>query len=194
MTGRAANDKDIELTATFDSVATADSFATAHTAESADSRKAGSTEKLSPSPAPPGAPSEREGERGELDAAYHSEEPVTRDEKSAPPDLGVGDGGAAEAQLARTVTGGSARPYSAFPKRTKWLIAGLGGVAAVFSPISVSVIFAFSSRRRSYRTCFKHGWSTHGGQGLTGRATSSCRRSRRWRPRSTARSRTSRSR
>lgn len=45
----------------------------------------------------------------------------------------------AEAQLSRTLTGGSARPYSAFPDRTKWLIAGLGGIAAVFSPISVRV-------------------------------------------------------
>lgn len=127
-----SNDKGIEVTATFDridTVHTTDSFATAHTLESTGTRKHGSTEKLTST----GVERNAEDEREEPDAAYHSEEPVINEKDRAPP-----DGGAAEAQLARTVTGGSARPYSAFPKRTKWLIAGLGGVAAVFSPISVS--------------------------------------------------------
>lgn len=41
--------------------------------------------------------------------------------------------------IQRTATIGSCKPYSAFDARTKWVIAALGGVAAVFSPISVSV-------------------------------------------------------
>lgn len=39
----------------------------------------------------------------------------------------------------RAETKGSCKPYSAFNARTKWVIAALGGVAAVFSPISVSL-------------------------------------------------------
>lgn len=31
------------------------------------------------------------------------------------------------------------RPYSAFSQRTKWTVAGLGGLSALFSPISVSI-------------------------------------------------------
>lgn len=181
----AANNRDIEVTATFDridTVHTTDSFATAHTIESTDTRKNGSTDKLSPT----GVASDSLIERGDADpdAAYHSEEPVINEKDRAPP----ADGG--QAELARTVTGGSARPYSAFPKRTKWLIAGLGGVAAVFSPISVSALLTPSSRPSPRPTCSREGVLECK---LTGRATSSSPRFRRSRPPSTAANRTSRS-
>lgn len=36
-------------------------------------------------------------------------------------------------------TTGSSKPYSAFSTQTKWVVAGLGGIAAVFSPISSNI-------------------------------------------------------
>lgn len=133
--------RDLEVTDTIDSVTTANSFATAHTTNTAhtaethgtvetdNTHRAGSTEKLSP------APVRDDSTLKEPDATYRSEEPINEKNGQAPPP----DAGAVgQAELARTMTGGSSRPYSAFPNRTRWLIAGLGGVAAVFSPISVS--------------------------------------------------------
>ncbi|BEI95796.1 hypothetical protein CcaverHIS631_0107450 [Cutaneotrichosporon cavernicola] len=41
--------------------------------------------------------------------------------------------------IERTQTNSSGKPYSAFDERTKWTVAALGGVAAVFSPISSNI-------------------------------------------------------
>lgn len=38
--------------------------------------------------------------------------------------------------IERSTTSGSGKPYSAFSQPTKWLIVGLGGIAAMLSPIS----------------------------------------------------------
>jgi hypothetical protein len=41
--------------------------------------------------------------------------------------------------MRRANTTGSSRPYSSFSMGTKWLIVVVGGIAAIFSPISVSL-------------------------------------------------------
>ncbi|KAM0753668.1 MFS general substrate transporter [Meredithblackwellia eburnea MCA 4105] len=41
--------------------------------------------------------------------------------------------------LNRSSSTGSSRPYSAFDQPTKWLIVGLSGIAAIFSPISSNI-------------------------------------------------------
>jgi len=48
-------------------------------------------------------------------------------------------------KMERTVTSMSGKPYSSFSMSMKWLIVGLGGIAALFSPISVSFLYLSNS-------------------------------------------------